>query len=91
MISYHDIISCGRGKAAATSNDFCMGNIRFLEIFTFQKSDVFYKYMFYQNILKPYHENRNKIPDRSVVLMSEIDMKSLKLLPILFLCLNLIK
>ena len=34
---------------------------------------------FIKIIYKPYHENRNKIPDRSVVLMSEIDMKSLKL------------
>ena len=41
---------------------------------------------FINNIYKPYHENRNKIPDRSVVLMSEIDMKSLELWPILFLC-----
>ena len=30
-------------------------------------------------ISKPYHENRNKILYRSVVLMSEIDMKSLEL------------
>ena len=37
-------------------------------------------------ISKPYHENRNEILDRSVVLMSEIDMKSLKLWSILFLC-----
>ena len=34
---------------------------------------------FIKIINKAYHENRNKIPDRSVVLMSEIDMKSLEL------------
>ena len=37
------------------------------------------KYVFMRNIEKPYHENRNKILDRFVVLMCEIDMKSLKL------------
>ena len=44
-----------------------------------KKKRIFQKYILINNILKPYHENRNKIPDRSVVLMSEIDMKSLKL------------
>ena len=80
MISKHIMISkCGRGKAAATSNGFCMGSIRFLEIFIFQKIMIFRKTCIIKIIYKPYHENRNKIPDRSVVLMSEIDMKSLKL------------
>ena len=78
MILYYDI-RCGRGKAAATSNDVCIGCIRFLEIFTFKKMMFFINICFIKIIFKPYHENRNKIPDRSVVLMSEIDMKSLKL------------
>ena len=34
------------------------------------------KNMFIKFISKPYHENRNKILYRSVVLMSEIEMKS---------------
>ena len=37
-------MGCGRGKAAATSHDFCMGSIRILEIFTFLKI-TFVKYM----------------------------------------------
>ena len=45
----------------------------------FKKNDVFLEICIIKIIYKPYHENRNKIPDRSVVLMSEIDMKSLKL------------
>ena len=43
------------------------------------KNDVFFEICFIRIIYKPYHENRNKILDRSVVLMSEIDMKSLEL------------
>ena len=46
--------------------------------FTFENK-IFLEICFIGIIYKPYHENRNKIPDRSVVLMSEIDMKSLKL------------
>ena len=49
------------------------------ERFLYSKIDVFLEICFIKIIYKPYHENRNKIPDRSVVLMSEIDMKSLKL------------
>ena len=46
--------------------------------FFYFKNDVFFN-KFFKFIYKPYHENRNKILYRSVVLMSEIDMKSFKL------------
>ena len=50
----------------------------FIDFYIF-KNDVFLEICFIKSIYKPYHENRNKILYRSVVLMSEIDMKSLKL------------
>ena len=71
MISYYDIMSFGRGKAAATSNDFCMGNIRLLETYILET--------FIKITEKPYHENHIEILYRSDVLMSQIDMKSLEL------------
>ena len=59
---------------------FLYGKYTIFRDFYILKNDVFIKYFFFIKIIyKPYHENRNKIPDRSVVLMSEIDMKSLEL------------
>ena len=58
---------------------FLYGKYTISKDFYISKMMLFRKICFIKIIYKPYHENRNKIPDRSVVLMSEIDMKSLKL------------
>ena len=60
---------------------FLYGKYTIFRDFYILKNHVFFgkKICFIKIINKAYHENRNKIPDRSVVLMSEIDMKSLKL------------
>ena len=63
---------------------FLYGKYTILRDFYILKIDVFLEICFIKIIYKPYHENRNKIPDRSVVLMSEIDMRSLELWSILF-------
>ena len=58
---------------------FLYGKYTIFKDFYIFKNDVFLEICFIKFIYKPYHENRNKILYRSVVLMSEIDMKSLKL------------